>query len=481
MWFTRDNFNNGKTQRSDDRTIKLKMYSQYKEDKGWSDAVEFIYNNNEYSTGHPSLSADGQSLYFASDRPGGFGGVDIYVCKNELGRWSAPLNMGPEINTEGNEMFPYISSNNTLYYSSNGRKGLGGLDIYSSSNKDGQWSRPQNLGYPINTSKDDFGITTNETGEEGYFSSNRGSTDDIYSFRKECRIINVLVYEKGTNNPIEASDVKVVDKQSKEEVRVTDKEGQFTMCLTPGREYEFIANKADYKANSEKLNTLTLGAEKVIVRIPLEKPSAFALEGKVYSMDTKELMAGVKVTLFNYCNNKTEEIITGADGKYSFNLKPECKYKVTATKPDCGTQSIEKNTIGLKNSQTLYADFALLCKGQVIKIDNIYYDLDKYNIRPDAARELDKTLSVLNQYPTMKIELRSHTDCRAPDEYNKKLSQNRAQAAVNYLVTKGISSTRMKAAGYGEDIPVNGCVDGANCTEEQHQANRRTEFKILSF
>ena len=137
--------------------------------------------------------------------------------------------------------------------------------------------------------------------------------------------------------------------------------------------------------------------------------------------------------------------------------------------------------MGLKNSQTLYADIGLICQGDIIRIDNIYYDLDKSAIRPDAAAELDKTLDLFKKYPTLKIELRSHTDCRAPDDYNMKLSQRRAQAAVTYLISRGVDPKQLVAKGYGETMPVNKCVDGVPCSDAEHQANRRTEFKILGF
>ena len=485
MYFTRDNFNNGKMRRSSDGIVKLKIYHENRTAEGWTSASEFEYNGNDYTTEHPTLSADGQYLFFCSDRPGGFGGADIYVCKKEGNRWGAPQNLGNDINTEGNEMFPYIAYDGTLYFASNGHVGLGGLDIYSSKMSSGKWTRAKNMGYPINSNKDDFGICANDMNTEGYFTSNRRGTDDIYSFEKTCVMLNALVYDLQTNDAIEAASVKVIDNGTQKEIKTTDKEGKFTMCITAGHDYELMASKDGYQDNSVKLNTANMNTDKVEVKIPLSKQAVFDLKGKIYNEGSKLPMSGVKVTLESVCDGKKEEVTTAADGKYAFKLQADCKYKVTASKANdkekCLGITIEKSTMGLKNSQTLYADIGLICQGDIIRIDNIYYDLDKSAIRPDAAAELDKTLDLFKKYPTLKIELRSHTDCRAPDDYNMKLSQRRAQAAVTYLISRGVEPKQLVAKGYGETMPVNRCVDGMPCSDAEHQANRRTEFKILGF
>ena len=483
IYFTRNNFNKGKTRHSSDKIVKLKIYHQSRTAEGWTAASEFAYNGEEFSTGHPSLSADGQYLYFSSDRPGGFGGTDIYVCKKEGNKWGTPQNLGNEINTEGNEMFPYIAYDGTLYFASNGLAGMGGLDIYSTKSDNGKWSKPRNMGYPINSNKDDFGVCTNDQNNEGYFTSNRRGTDDIYSFEKTCILLHALVYDAQTNEPIEASSVKVLDNGTQKEIKSTDKKGMFDMCVTAGHNYDFAATKETYQDNTVKVENMSGDATEV--KIPLSRVAIFELKGKVYNQASSLPMSNVKVMLESLCDGKKQEMTTGADGKYSFKLQADCKYKVTATKMNekekCLPVTIEKSTIGLKNSQTLYADLGLICQGDVIRIDNIYYDLDKSAIRPDAAAELDKTLDLFKKYPTLKIELRSHTDCRAPDDYNMKLSQRRAQAAVTYLISRGVDAKQLVAKGYGETMPVNRCVDGVPCSDAEHQANRRTEFKILGF
>ena len=208
IFFTANNYEGN----SDDGTRKLKVYSATHEGEGkWSDLVSLPFNSDEYSVAHPSLTIDGNRLFFASDMPGGFGGMDIYYSDLESGRWGPPTNLGPEINTEGHEIFPYYGPNGRLYFSSDGQIGLGGLDIFYIIDKgEGEWSAPENMGFPINTIADDFGIIFNEEGTCGYFSSDRdGGTgrDDIYSFIKTAAPVEIFVYDEDTKLPLEGATV----------------------------------------------------------------------------------------------------------------------------------------------------------------------------------------------------------------------------------------------------------------------------------
>jgi outer membrane protein OmpA-like peptidoglycan-associated protein len=487
IYFTRDNYYS-KLEYSTDKISKLKIYHQKRDAGGnWSSAEEFAYNGNEFSTGHPSLSSDGQFLYFASDRPGGFGGTDIYVCKKELSGWGAPQNLGAQINTSGNEMFPFIAKNNTLYFASNGLKGMGGLDIYSTTISNGKSiSSPDNIGFPLNSSEDDFSLITDNTGNEGFFTSHRAGSDDIYSFVKNCVPQNVVVFDAKTLKPIEGAIVNVVNKNGSKQEKTTDDNGRFSLCLTEKSEYEFIANKSNYIENRILLNASNLISELPELKIPLsqieeKKELAIVLKGKVFRASDSKTLEGYLVKLVNFCTGKEEQVLTDLNGEYSFNLKPNCNYRVAVSSPNCGLNFYDKSTMGITTSQTFIQDFSMLCVGDVLKIDDIHYDLDKSYIRPDAAAVLDRNAMVFYKYPTMRVELRSHTDCRAPNAYNLALSQRRASSAVNYLVKLGLASNRFVAKGYGETMLLNKCADGAKCTEEEHQANRRTEFKILGF
>ncbi len=464
----------------EDNIVRLQIMSRTKDAKGhWSKAVPFAYNNEEYSYGHPSLSQDGSALYFASDCPGGFGGIDLYVCYWENDHWGKPKNLGAEVNSEGDEMFPTIAADGILYFASNGHAGLGGLDIYSTRKIWDQWTFVQNLGGGINSSLDDFGLITQD-GMTGYFCSNRVGSDDIYSFSKVAINLTVIVYDKKSGYPLANSSVVVYENDKPIATLKTDARGEVKTNLGIDKRYTFKADKPGFEPNQMDFSTVGLFNVNTPVRIPLEKLSKFDMKGIVFNAGSKQPMKNVKVSLQDQTSGRKEEITTDPGGNFHFDLEPNHDYLVNAESVKCGISSKDTTTRGLEGSATLVMNLPLYCKGDTIKIENIYYDLDRWNIRPDAAIELDKLYAILVEYPTMKIELRSHTDSRAPDDYNLLLSQRRATSAVNYLISKGIDATRMKGKGYGEMLLVNRCADAVPCTEAEHQANRRTEFIILS-
>ena len=388
---------------------KLWLYeSWYDPKKGWSVPKPLHFNSKNYSCGHPSLSADGRTLYFASDAPGGYGGLDIYVVKRiNDSVWGQPVNVGALINTEGNEMFPtWDSEQGYLFFSSDGLPGLGGLDIFVIKiEPNGDMSDPVNVGAPINSSYDDFAIyyRTNET---GFFSSNRPGgkgADDIYGFRplhdfKKKAVIYYLtgkVLDKNTGQPI-AANVIIAHKQQILDSFDLAPGSDFKVQVHPGNDYVIKASAPGY--------------------LPEEVP----------------------VTI------QPSHVLT---------------------RKDVALMSIQSKEI------------VDLCQ---LGIEPLYYDLDKYYIRSTDTMRLNKIIKLLNKYPEIKLEIASHTDSRAPDDYNVELSRKRTMSVVNYLVENGISRDRLVAKWYGETRPVNGCVNNVPCTEEQHQLNRRTEFKIIN-
>jgi outer membrane protein OmpA-like peptidoglycan-associated protein len=421
--------------------------------------------------------------------PGGKGGMDIWMCNWNGASWDAPVNMGNDINTAGTEVFPSISKDGVLYYSSNGMAGLGGLDIYYTQASGNMWKKPLNMGAPINSSDDDFGISMNADGNTGYFSSNRkaqGTDDDIYYFKKQCTNTNVLIVDEVSAQPLKQAEVKVYENGSEINTVVTDSTGKFNMCLNPLNNYEFIAKKGDYIENKSTISSTDLKAAAATgteVKVPLKKKpiTAIAVAGRVFNQDDKTAVAGQTVTLKNLSNGETLTTTTDANGNYKFDgLAANNQYEVSTTKQDCGAVKEPFNTNNIVGSKTITMDMPLLCKGDIIKIENIYYDYNKFNIRPDAAVELDKVVALLNKYPNMKIELRSHTDARGKDAYNETLSDNRAKSAVAYIITKGVTRERLQAKGYGETELLNYCKNGVECDDKTHEQNRRTEFKILS-
>ena len=492
--FTRNNYNNGKYRKSTDGINKLKLYTATQTNGYWSKTEELPFNSDEFSTGHPALSPDDKFLYFSSDRPGGFGGTDIYVSKWTNGKWAEPVNLGKEINSKGNEMFPFVDEKGNLYIASDGQAGLGGLDLfYAQLTDDGQHVKLlRNLGEPLNSPQDDFGIYTDGERKNGYFSSNRkngGADDDVYRFTREgamyaCRELTISVIDGDSKEPLANTSVGVENAGRGNDVkeRKTDAEGLIRICLDADSDFKFVASHDGYTDSKIGFSTKDLSDDGPSrLEIPLTKPKEEAkpasskLHGVVTTQTDKKPIAGVKVILVNECDGTSQETTTGPDGSYEFTVLAGCDYSLEAMKDNMGTTGAH---IAKDGSGT--PDLMMFKKGDVIKIDNIYYDLNKATIRPDAAVELDKVVAVMTKYPTMKIEMRSHTDSRATAIYNKTLSANRAKAAVAYLKKKGISAKRMVAKGYGESLLLNKCKDGVNCPEEEHQQNRRTEIKILT-
>lgn len=375
----------------------------------------FPFNNDNYSVGHPAISADGRKLIFASKIPGGFGQSDLYMTERINEKWSDPVNLGPGLNTFGNEVFPFMANDTTLFFASDGLIGLGGLDIYQTNLVNGKWTTPRNLKQPINSSLDDFSIAFDKTLTKGFFSSNRPGgkgSDDIYAFR----------------------------------------------------DYQPIA---DPQHEPE---------EKIVPIIPM-------ISGFVKDKKTKAPLDSATVFLQNTTTGEVLVLKTNKDGYFQTTIDKGIKYIAKAMKNnyfnDCLSFDISHEDIEAKLKvprDLLLGKYEL---NQVFVIENIYYDLDKWFIRDDAKPALDKLVSILKQYP-INVELGSHTDSRASFKYNTTLSQKRANAAVDYLIANGIDARRLTFKGYGESMLINKCADGVPCSETEHQANRRTEFKITS-
>ncbi len=408
MYFTRNNFNDGKKRKDSQRVTLLKLYKATLKDGKFVDVTELPFNSDEYSTAHPALSPDEKTLYFASDMPGSLGQSDLYkVSINTDGSFGTPENLGNKINTEGKETFPFISNDNELYFSSDGHPGLGGLDVFVSKIEGPVPGEILNVGAPVNSPMDDFGFFIDTETQVGFFSSNRESGlgyDDIYKFKELKKLI----------------------------------------C--------------------EQL-----------------------LAGVITDASTGEFLPDTKITLFDQDMNKIRETYSDAKGAYVFD-PVECKkvYYVRAEKKEYNTVE-EMVVIGEESGKTELS-FALESTeipvrvgddlAKVFNIEIIYFDLDKWNIRSDAALDLAKIVDVLKQNPTMKIDIRSHTDSRQTHKYNETLSDRRAKSTRDWMISEGISADRLTAKGYGETQLVNRCSDGVECTEAEHQANRRSEFII---
>jgi outer membrane protein OmpA-like peptidoglycan-associated protein len=371
----------------------------------WTEPRAPRLNKTDAWDSTPFLSADGKTLYFASDRKGGQGGTDIYKCVlDENGNFSAPENMGAPVNTAGNESFPAVGPEGTFYFSSDGHTGLGKLDLYKLEN-----DRVVNLGTEINSTGDDFGIYPLDA-NSGYFSSERAGgkgSDDIYYFiRKKPKLVNFFV------------DVNVREQQERSTT---------TKAVTAGQRVVLQGGK---------------GAQQVAVTDATGKVS--------FKLDTASSYS-VLAERNGYFAARQPVVTQGRTPAQSALTQPETDIRLTAT-----------------------LTLVPIVKDRAIVVENIFYDLDKADIRPDAALELDKLVQTLNDNPKITIELSSHTDVRGKDAYNLDLSDRRAKSAVAYIISKGIAPTRITARGYGETRLV---VKNAK-TEPEHQRNRRTEFKV---
>ena len=412
MYFTRNNYLDGKKGKDANKVTLLKIYKATLVNNRWTNVTELPFNSNNFSTAHPALSPDEQTLYFVSDRPGTIGQSDLYkVAINSNGTYGEPINLGVEINTEGRETFPFVTKDNQLYFASDGHPGLGGLDVFTTKiNNDGSFGEVENDGAEVNSPKDDFGYYRDSEINKGFFSSNRDGglgSDDIYRFtsKDKCKqILKGIVTDSATGETLAGVQLILLNKQYKVIAETTsDALGYYAFDVNCRRIYHVRANKKDYTSKETKLRTPEVTGE---TKLDIQLESTIC------------------------------RVAVGDD------------------------------------------------LGKCFGIKMIYFDLDKSNIRKEAALDLAKILDVLIQNPTIKLDIRSHTDCRQTAKYNMVLSDRRAKATIAWLVSKGIDSSRLTGRGYGESQLINDCgcepTNASNCTEEQHQMNRRSEFIITA-
>ena len=409
MYFTRNNYTDGKKGKNNNNITLLKLYRATFDEIEWTDVEELEFSSDAYSVAHPALSPDDRTLYFASDMPGTLGQSDIYKVKVYTdGTFSKPENLGTAVNTEGKETFPFVSDENELYFASDGHPGLGGLDVFVAKIKeDGTFEPVENLGEPVNSKDDDFAFMIDSKSRNGFFSSNRPGegSDDIYRFTETRKLTCEQVISGN----------------------VTDEE------------------TGDFLGNSQ---VMLLDAD-------------FKVLGEMYANEL---------------------------GYYSFPVKCDAKYYLRANKLRYEPKEISlfvpkeygKTTVNLpldKRSKSFKIGDDV---GPKLGIRTIYFDLNKANIRPDAALELEKLYNLMLQNPNLKIEVRSHTDSRQSAKYNLKLSAKRALATVKWLVSKGIAPERLSGKGFGESQLLNDCADGVPCSEAEHQRNRRSQFIVTA-
>lgn len=410
LYFTRNNFVEGKYIKDDKGIIRLKIFRAQMVDGAWGEIEELPFNSDAYSVANPVLSPDEKTLYFASDMPGTFGLSDIFMVKiNDDRTFSTPENLGANINTEARETFPFVTENEILYFSSDGHPGLGGLDVFATKIKRKDFTgKILNVGEPINSRSDDFTFIFNELSKEGYMASNREGglgEDDIYKFIEkeplvfECiQKITGTVRDKISNNVLVGATVKVINENNEEILSdITNSDGDYSLVLD--------CNKGNF------------------VRALMEGYVPF------------------------------EEYIGVSDGK-----------------PKIIDFYLERDLVTAGFGDDL---------AKLLQLSTIYFDFNKYNIRQDSEIEVEKVIAAMEKYPSLRIQVNSHTDSRGPAAYNLWLSQKRAESTINYMISKGISSDRLASEGFGETRLINDCYDGVKCSSEKHDLNRRSEFIIL--
>ncbi len=485
VYFTRNNYYKGKVQHDKAGTLLLQTYSSVKNGNQWGKITPMNFNNDEYSTGHPALFANGNKMIMVSDMPGTLGGTDLYMVEKQGETWGPPINMGPNINSEGNEMFPWVAKDGTLFFASDGHQGLGGLDVFMSSKSSQTWSIPENLGSPVNTTLDDFGLSFMENGVNGYFSSNRSGgkgDDDIFAFTVHNAVI-AHVIDKVTQQPIEGAVTRVFLGGESRGYDKSDEKGEEQLYLDGEEEFLLETDVAGYSKNSIVIKpTVRHLLEPLAVTIemtPASKdcnPTAY-LDGSIFTNNTP-LPPGTKVTI----REKETELVIQPGMKFGFDLEVGKEYIVEVKSENMPAKVYPVNALGAKDNDTLDLLVDIIPKrediGKVFYI--IYYNFDKHDIRMDASKELDDLVTFMKKYPTIMVEMGSHTDSRGTTEYNNELSRNRAIDAQSYIVARGIARERITYKFYGEGSLTNDCNDAnLNCTEEQHQLNRRTEFKLI--
>lgn len=393
---------------ADGKQVYCKIYVSYNQNGHWTVPKALPFNSDSFSCGQPAWSTDGKRLFFASDMQGGYGEKDLYYIHYDAIKdsWGSPVNLGPNVNTAEDDMFPFMDEEGTLYFSSAGRQNMGGLDIFKTSDSAGTFKKAVNLRYPINSGGDDFGIRflpkaqNRENAPIAYFSSNRQNgvgDNDIYS--------------------------------------------------------------------------ITI------------KPFAFLVKGKTIDKDTRQVLGQAKVVLTDKTGGVLFSVLSNDKGEFVGEIPLNVLSNLIASKKDYFSSSaVEISSIGLSKDSLIELELLLepLPPPETyVTIPGIYYDLDKWDLRSESKQVLDSLIIILNNNPGIVIEIGSHTDSRAPADYNIELSKKRAKSCVDYLVAKGISKERLQAIGYGESKLTNDCSDGVDCSEEEHQQNRRTTFRIL--
>lgn len=476
--FTRTNLKGVKVEYDKDRKAHLQIFlADINANRELVNIKAFQYNRNEYSLAHPSLTPDGKTMFFSSTAPGGAGGSDIYYSNYLDGTWTVPVNIGSEVNTPGDESFPHIANDTTLYFSSNGHGSMGGLDILVSYRRNGSFTKPENFGGPLNTRFDDFSFIADEQMRTGFISSNRPGgegLDDIYYFMVNNFFLKGFITMDGQGIP--GAKIKVIDADSGEEksVSASDK-GFFDVLLPFDKKFYVIGEKEGFEP-SGKILISTLGKGLNIDSLTLKlRPGLVTAKGKIYSKETQEPITGVILNAVNVTDNLNERIIISDPSGYEYPLMRNKAYKLEFSKPGYVTASFEINTTDLK-SQSVLNDIVLEQAFENTLVINFNYN--SATLTPESLKSLKEFTTVMKSNPDLDVNIAAHADSRGTAAYNLELTNRRAQSARKYFMAQGIKESRITWKGFGEELILNRCSEGVKCPESEHKINRRAEIKI---
>lgn len=442
LYITRNNMKGGKPVRDKTGTVNLKIYETTFTESGWTDVRELEFNSDEFSNGHPTISEDGQTMYFVSNRPGGFGGTDIYRTEREGKNWSEPENLGSTVNSEGDEMFPYTDQENSLFFASTGHVGLGGLDIFKTMKKKGKWTEPRNLGYPVNTSKDDFSVFYEPDTRKGYFASNRGEgADNIFYFESmtvERKIVAGILDTEDPSRELAGKKLVLENISSGKREKIDlNKEGRFRVEMSSASDYKLMI-LPDNKEETEQV----LFTDKI-------------------DQDIDDPYEDIGLVEIPVPDKKVEETPVPADRE-----KPE---ELTETLPEDSNNTEPESETPVNVSNLL----------EERNVTNIHFGFDKAAVRDEDVENMNRLTGVMKEDAAFVLKIICHTDSRGSSSYNEKLSKRRAEAAKDFLVAQGIDESRIQISWKGEEELVNNCSDGVKCSAEDHFKNRRGEFQLF--
>ncbi|MEN1785547.1 MAG: OmpA family protein [Bacteroidota bacterium] len=483
LYFTRNNLKKGKRQTDEHKISNLKIYTAKLEGNQWTNVTALPFNSDSFSNEHPALNPEGTQLYFASDRPGGFGGFDLYsVSIGPNDTYGPPTNLGPNINTDKKEQFPFIGADHTLYFSSNGHPGFGSLDVFKSTPQGGVFQKPDNLGLPLNGGFDDFSFVIDKAGVNGYFASNRPTgkgSDDLYQFKitkplliEDCQqYIAGTITDRTTTTPLEAALITLLDGEGNQiDSLKTSSSGSFKFPVACGQKYTVKAQKEGYEDNekilfTDKVRQATKDASMTLYADEeRQKAEQLALEAK-QEAEKRRVEEEKRIAAAEVAKKKKEaqiaaDLLAKRQQEAEEQAKREKAKKIEAI--IAADDRIEK-----KEDRTL------------LKTPEIHFDYGMWYLRRETRERLGQVVVTLKENPSIVIEIGSHTDIRGSSTSNRELSQRRADAAKEFIVKQGIAAERVIAKGYGESEPIVTCPKTVTCTEEDHEWNRRCEFEVV--